>query len=79
MLSAYIAFLVGYSPDLPTELVFIVPIGFVAGYILDRLASVKSIWIEDKMLIIQLVVLRYILFLMLAGAFFALGLFLGSR
>lgn len=74
MLSAYMAFLIGSSSKLPMLLVLLVPIGFVAGYLLDRLNSVKKIWVEDQARIINLVTTKYFVFLFISGAFFAAGL-----
>ena len=79
MLSAYVAFLIGYSPDLSSWLLAIIPFGFVAGYLLDRLNSVKAIWAEDQHRIIRIVVKQYFLFLLISALFFAVGLFLGNR
>ena len=79
MLSAYIAFLIGYSPDLSLVLVIIVPLGFVLGYMLDRLSSVKKIWEQDKARIIKLSIFQYFVFLLLTGIFAGCGLLFASR
>ena len=79
MLSAYIAFLIGYSPDLSLVLVIIVPLGFVLGYMLDRLSSVKKIWEQDKARIIKLSIFQYFVFLLLTGIFAGCGLIFASR
>lgn len=79
MLSAYVAFLIGFSPELSIQLVVIVPIGFVLGYMLDRLSSVKKIWAENKMRIIKLAIFQYFVFLLLTGVFAGLGLLFASR
>ena len=74
MLSAYIAFLVGYSPDIPLSAIAIVTLGFVAGYLFDRLPSVKKYWQEDRSLLLQLVVIRYVMFVMIASVFMGVGI-----
>ena len=79
MLSAYIAFLVGYSPELSPIMVVIVPFGFVLGYLLDRLSSVKKIWAEDKVRIIKLSIFQYFVFLLMTGIFAGLGLLFAQR
>lgn len=79
MLSAYIAFLIGYSADLPQVLVFFVPVGFVLGYLLDRLSSVKKIWADDRLHIVKLVGQMYVFFFFVAVAIFLVAQFLASR
>ena len=79
MLSAYIAFLIGYSPELSLFLVLIVPIGFVLGYLLDRLSSVRKVWSEDPMRIIKLVIFQYFVFLLITGVFSSIGLLFALR
>jgi len=79
MLTAYIAFLVGSSSELSLYLMALVPFGFVVGYLLDRLNSVKRIWVEDKGLILKTIVIRYFMFVLVSGAFCAAGLFYASR
>lgn len=73
MLSAYIAFLIGSSEKLSIYLLFLVPVGFVSGYLLDRLNSVKSIWQDDQSRLIVVVANKYLLFLLVSGLFFAAG------
>ena len=79
MLSAYIAFLIGSSADLSNFLLLLVPVGFVSGYILDRLNSVKKHWAEDPKKILRIIVLKYFVFLFVAGIFFAAGLYFATK
>ena len=79
MMSAYIAFLIGYSPDLSLVMVAIVPLGFVLGYMLDRMSSVKKIWAEDKTRIIKLTVFQYFVFLFITGIFAGFGLLFATQ
>tara|TARA_R110002049_G_scaffold45948_1_gene133703 strand:- start:81799 stop:82047 length:249 start_codon:yes stop_codon:yes gene_type:complete len=79
MMSAYIAFLIGSSSELSLYLIVLVPIGFVSGYLLDRLNSVKKIWEEDHGIIISTVVIKYFMFLLIAGIFCAAGLLFANR
>ena len=78
MLSAYIAFLIGSSTQLPGYLVLLVPIGFVVGYLLDRFNSVKSLWADNRIQLLNLVVTRYFFFLFIAAVFFIAGLMFGD-
>lgn len=73
MLSAYMAFLIGFSPDLPMILGILVPIGFVAGYLFDRFASVKAIWLEDRTSIYRLAINKYFIFLFITALFVSIG------
>ena len=79
MLSAYIAFLIGYSPELSLFLVLIVPIGFVLGYLLDRFSSVKKVWSENRIRIIKLAIFQYFVFLLVTGVFASFGLLFAIR
>ena len=79
MLSAYIAFLIGSSSELSLYLMALVPVGFVSGYMLDRLNSVKKIWADDQKLIINTIVIKYLMFLLVAGMFCAAGLLFANR
>ena len=79
MLSAYIAFLIGYSSELSLFLVLIVPIGFVLGYLLDRLSSVKKVWSENQMRIFKLAIFQYFVFLLVTGIFAGFGLLFAMR
>ena len=74
MLSAYVAFLIGSSDELSIYLLFLVPIGFVSGYLLDRLNSVKNLWNQDQKRIIVVIFNKYLLFLVISGLFFGAGL-----
>ncbi len=74
MLSAYIAFLIGSSSELSLYLMALVPLGFVVGYLLDRLNSVKKLWIEDRKLITNTIVVKYFMFLFVAGVFCVAGI-----
>jgi hypothetical protein len=74
MLSAYIAFLIGSSAELPDYLIVLVPLGFVVGYLLDRLNSVKSLWADNRIQLLNLVVTRYFFFLFIAAVFYIAGL-----
>ncbi|MEM8843988.1 MAG: hypothetical protein AAGB35_03000 [Pseudomonadota bacterium] len=78
MLSAYIAFLIGSSPELPPYLIVFVPLGFVVGYLLDRFNSVKTLWANDRAMLIKLVAAKYIFFILVAGGFFGVGLAFGD-
>lgn len=60
-------------------MVVIVPFGFVLGYLLDRLSSVKKIWAEDKVRIIKLSIFQYFVFLLMTGIFAGLGLLFAQR
>jgi len=79
MLSAYIAFLIGSSSELSLYLIAIVPLGFVSGFLLDRLNSVKKIWADDQKLIINTIVTKYFMFLLVAGIFCTAGLLFANR
>ncbi|MFK7794775.1 MAG: hypothetical protein AB8B89_05455 [Gammaproteobacteria bacterium] len=79
MMSAYIAFLIGSSSELSLYLVGLVPVGFVSGYLLDRLNSVKKIWADNHRLIINTIVIKYFMFLLVAGVFCAAGLLFANR
>lgn len=79
MLSAYIAFLIGHSADLHLLLVLLVPVGFVVGYLLDRLNSLKKYWVEDRPKIYRLVIRKYLYFLCIAGIFCGAGFFMIGR
>jgi len=79
MLSAYIAFLIGSSSELSLYLIALVPIGFISGYLLDRLNSVKTLWAEDHKLIIKTIVIKYFMFLLVSVVFCAAGLVFASR
>mgnify|MGYP001818457538 CR=1 FL=1 len=79
MLSAYIAFLIGSSSELALYLIALVPVAFVSGYLLDRLNSVKNLWVEDRKLIIKTVVIKYFIFLLIAGVFCVAGLLFANR
>ena len=78
MLSAYIAFLIGSSPELSPYLIVLVPLGFVVGYLLDRLNSVKTLWSEERAKVVKLVAAKYVFFILVAGVFFAAGLLFGD-
>ncbi len=60
-------------------MVFIVPFGFVLGYFLDRLSSVKRIWAENKTRIIKLGIFQYFVFLLITAVFAGMGLMFASR
>lgn len=79
MMSAYIAFLIGSSSELALYLIVLVPVGFVSGYLLDRLNSVKKIWADNRKLIINTIVIKYFMFLMIAGVFCIAGLLFANR
>jgi len=79
MMSAYIAFLIGSSSDLSLYLIALTPVGFVSGYLLDRLNSVKKMWANDQKLIFNTIVVKYFMFLLVAGVFCAAGLLFASR
>lgn len=79
MLSAYIAFLIGSSEELNLYLIGLVPIGFVAGYLLDRLNSVKKLWHENPVSIYKTIALRYVIFLFVSLGFMAAGLVFSSN
>ena len=74
MMSAYIAFLIGSSSDLSLFFILLVPLGFVTGYLLDRLNSVKKLWVNDQSVIIKIVITRYFIFLLISGVFCGAGL-----
>ena len=74
MLSAYVAFLIGSSDKLSIYLLLLVPIGFVSGYLLDRLNSVKNLWNEDQKRILVVIFNKYLLFLVLSGLFYVAGI-----
>ena len=74
MLSAYIAFLIGSSDKLSYYFLFLVPVGFVSGYLLDRLNSVKKIWLEDQNKLFIVVLNKYLLFLLISGGFYIAGI-----
>lgn len=78
MLSAYIAFLIGSSSELSVYLIAMVPIGFVAGYMLDRLNSVKRLWHEDPMKIYKTIAVRYVFFLLISAVFLFAGILFAS-
>jgi hypothetical protein len=78
MLSAYIAFLIGSSAQLADFLIVLVPLGFVAGYFLDRFNSVKTLWADNRMQLFNLAVTRYFFFLFIAAIFFVAGLVFGD-
>lgn len=79
MLSAYIAFLIGSSDELSVTLIALVPIGFVSGYMLDRLNSVSKLWHENPAKIYQTIALRYVIFLFISLLFFAAGLVFATQ
>jgi len=79
MLSAYIAFLIGSSEELNVNLIALVPVGFVAGYLLDRLNSVKKLWIENPVAIYKTVAIRYMIFLIISLAFMAAGMMFSAN
>ena len=79
MMSAYIAFLIGSSSQLSIYLIALVPVGFVSGYLLDRLNSVKTLWAENQKLIINTIVVKYFMFLLIAGVFCVAGLLFANR
>lgn len=79
MLSAYAAFLIGFSPDLPFALALLVPLGFVVGYFLDRLKSVKIIWREDRATIYTLAISKYFVFLLITALFLMVGYLIANR
>ncbi len=74
MLSAYIAFLIGSSEKLSIYLLLLVPVGFVSGYFLDRLNSVRKLWHENRLKIYRELVIRYVVFLFISAAFCIAGL-----
>lgn len=78
MLSAYIAFLIGSSAQLADFLIVLVPLGFVAGYLLDRFNSVKTLWADNRMQLFNLAVTKYFFFLFIAAIFFVAGLVFGD-
>ena len=78
MLSAYIAFLIGSSPELSPYFIVLVPFGFVVGYLLDRFNSVKALWVEDRAKLIKLVAAKYVFFILVTGVFFGAGLLFGD-
>ncbi len=79
MLSAYIAFLIGSSSELTLYLVALIPVGFVSGYLLDRLNSVKKLWTEDRQLIVRTIIIKYFIFLLVASVFCVAGLLFANR
>ena len=78
MLSAYMAFLIGSSAKLPEFLIVLVPLGFVVGYLLDRLNSVKALWADNRAQLFKLTVTQYFFFLFIAAVFFIAGLVFGD-
>ncbi len=74
MMSAYIAFLIGSSSELSLYLIALVPLGFVSGYLLDRLNSIKKIWVDNRKLIINITVTKYFMFLLVSAMFCVAGL-----
>jgi len=79
MLTAYMAFLIGSSSELSLYFIALVPFGFIAGYLLDRLNSVKKIWADNRQVIIKTIVIKYFMFLLIAGVFCAAGLIFANR
>lgn len=79
MLSAYIAFLIGSSSDLSEFLIALVPIGFVAGYLLDRLNSVKKTWLEQPGKIYKTIIARYVFFLLISLLFMGAGIIFAGK
>ena len=79
MLSAYIAFLIGSSRELSVFLILFVPIGFIAGYFLDRLGGVKQLWHEDRSRIYKMTVIRYVFFLLISLGFMFAGLVFAAK
>ncbi len=79
MLSAYIAFLIGSSDELSAYLLLLVPVGFVSGYMLDRLNSVRKLWLDERIKIYQTIIFRYFFFLLISAVFFAAGLVFASK
>lgn len=74
MLSAYVAFLVGSSEKLSISLTLLVPIGFVVGYVLDRLTSVAEYWQQDRVGLYRTIILRYAIFLVVSALFVGVGI-----
>tara|TARA_B110000240_G_C13409612_1_gene414600 strand:+ start:195 stop:443 length:249 start_codon:yes stop_codon:yes gene_type:complete len=79
MLTAYIAFLIGSSAQLSLYLIALVPVGFIVGYLLDRLNSVKKIWADNPKLIINTIVVKYFMFLLISVVFCLAGLVFANR
>ncbi len=79
MLSAYIAFLIGSSEQLSIYLILLVPIGFVSGYLLDRLNSVKQLWHDNPKTIYRTIALRYVIFLVVSVVFLLVGLLFATK
>lgn len=79
MLSSFMAFLIGSSPDLSPYLIVLIPFGFIAGYLMDRLNSVREIWLEQPALIIKTVAIRYMVFLLIGGLFCMAGVLFAAR
>ena len=79
MLSAYVAFLIGYSHKLHLLLILLVPIGFIIGYLLDRFNSVKKNWVEDRTSIYRLIAKQYAFFIVVSGVFCVAGFLLIGR
>ena len=79
MLSAYIAFIIGYSAELPIILGALVPLGFITGYLLDRFASFKVMWLEDRDSVYRLIIKKYFVFLPITAVFFGAGYLLAMR
>ncbi len=74
MLSAYVAFLIGSSEKLSMTLTLLVPIGFVAGYVLDRLTSVAKYWQQDRAGLYRTIIQRYAIFLVVSALFVGVGI-----
>lgn len=79
MLSAYIAFLIGSSDKLNGYLLLLVPVGFVSGYMLDRLNSVRKLWFDERIKIYKTIIFRYFFFLLISAVFFVAGLVFASK
>ena len=78
LISVIVAFYLGYSETNDLPLLFLVPIGFIFGYIFIRFPQLYSIWQSDGIRIVKIFPIQYVIYLIVSFIFYGIGIGLRS-
>ncbi len=74
VISSVAAFYFGFSEAKDLPLLFLVPVGFIIGYVCIRLPQIVGIWKRDGFKMVTGFLIQYALYLILSFLFYGIGL-----
>jgi len=74
IISSVTALYLGFSSANHLQLLFLVPFGFVVGYIFIRLPQIYGLWKKDGIKIVTAFLFQYVIYLVLSFLLYGIGL-----